>query len=166
MEYVECIDSIPQKFSDYRIAAYGWKRIADLKKNFSAYKYGFIAMSFSDEVAYIETVFKQAIHSAGYEPRIIKDKEHNNYVMPEIFAEIQKSKFVVVDVTKPNNGAYFEAGYAQALGKEVIVCCKKDVFDNPNTKPHFDIAQKSTIVWTDVDDLRERLKRRIEATVK
>lgn len=167
MEYIENV--YPQDNGLYayqRIAISGWQRIAELKKNSSVYKYGFIAMSFSDEVAYIETAFKKAIREAKYEPRIIKDKEHNNYVMPEIFAEIQKSKFVVVDVTKPNYGAYFEAGYAQALGKEVIVCCKKDVFDNPETKPHFDIAQKSTIVWTDENDLRERLKRRIEATVK
>ena len=149
----------------YRIAIDGWKRIAELKKNQSVYKYGFIAMSFSEEVAYIERIFKQAIQESGYEPRIIKDKEHNNYIMPEIFAEIQKSKFVVVDVTKQNNGAYFEAGYAQALGKEVIVCCKKEVFEDPATKPHFDIAQKATIVWEDEADLLNRLKRRIEATV-
>ena len=45
--------------------------------------------------------------------------------MPEIFYEIKQSKFVVVDVTKQNNGAYYEAGHDKALGKEVIVCCKK-----------------------------------------
>ena len=86
--------------------------------------------------------------------------------MPEIFYEIKQSKFVVVDITKQNYGAYYEAGYAQALGKEVIVCCKKSVFDNPKTKPHFDIAQKSMILWENEQDLIDRLKRRIIATVK
>lgn len=86
--------------------------------------------------------------------------------MPEIFHGIEKSKFVVVDITKQNYGAYYEAGYAQALGKEVIVCCKKEVFDNPDTKPHFDIAQKSMILWEDDQDLLNKLVRRINATVK
>lgn len=167
MEYIENV--YPDRTDIYgaqRIAISGWKRIAELKKDIAVYKQGFIAMSFAEEVKYIELIFKQAIQEAGYEPRIIRDKEYNDYIVPEIFAEIQKSKFVVVDVTKPNNGAYFEAGYAQALGKEVIVCCRKEVFDNPDTKPHFDIAQKSTIVWTDEKDLLERLKRRIKLTVK
>ena len=54
---------------------------------------------------------------------------------------------------------------AEALGKQVIVCCKKDVFDDPEGQPHFDIAQKSMIVWSDEEDLVGRLKKRIEATV-
>ena len=70
-------------------------------------------MSFDDNVKYIGDIFQQAIRQAGFEPRIIKDKEHNNYIMPEIFHEIKASKFVVVDITKPNYGAYYEAGYAQ-----------------------------------------------------
>ena len=149
----------------YRIAIDGWKRVSELMKNNTTGNYGFIAMSFDDEVKYIERSFKQAIQQAGFEPRIIKDKEHNNYIMPEIFYEIKQSKFVVVDVTKQNNGAYYEAGYAQALGKEVIVCCKKEVFDSPDKRPHFDIAQKSMIIWQDENELIERLQRRIKATV-
>lgn len=150
----------------YRIAIKGWKRISELTGSYSIQDYGFIAMSFDPSVEYIQKAFKEAINQAGYEPRIIKDKEHNNYIMPEIFHEIEQSKFIVVDITKPNYGAYYEAGYAQALGKEVIVCCKEDVFKDEDTRPHFDIVQKSMILWTDVNDLIFRLKRRIEATVK
>jgi len=168
IEYIELAQEYKQDVNKnrYRISFNGWKHIAELNKNESISNYGFIAMAFSDDVAYIERVFKQAIQEAGFEPRIIKDKEHNNYIMPEIFHEIRRSKFLVVDVTKQNYGAYYEAGYAQALGKEVIVCCKKEVFDDPQKKPHFDIAQKSMIIWTDENDLLYRLKRRIGATVK
>ena len=154
------------KLNRYRIAVKGWERISELTTRYSVQDYGFIAMSFAPEVDYIQKAFKEAINQAGYEPRIIKDKEHNNYIMPEIFQEIEQSRFIVVDITKPNFGAYYEAGYAQALGKEVIVCCKEDVFKDEDTRPHFDIAQKSMILWTDTNDLIFRLKRRIEATVK
>jgi nucleoside 2-deoxyribosyltransferase len=165
-KYIEIVIKKQDDNSTYRLTYKGWQRIAQLSKNNNVIKQGFIAMSFDVEVEYIQSIFKQAIRQAGYEPQIIKDKEHNNYIMPEIFHEIETSKFVVVDITKQNYGAYYEAGYAQGLGKEVIVCCKKDVFDNPNTRPHFDIAQKSMILWTDEQDLLSRLVRRINATVK
>ncbi len=99
---------------------------------------------------------------------VIDEKEHNNQIVPEILYEISRSKFVVVDITVPNYGAYYEAGYAQALGKEVIVCCKDSSFRSKSKKkkPHFDIDQKSMIVWKDEEELIDRLKRRIEATVK
>ena len=69
-------------------------------------------------------------------------------------------------MTFPNYGAYYEAGYAQALRKEVIICCRKKEFEERDTMPHFDIAQKSMIAWNDEQDLINRLKRRIEATVR
>ena len=165
-DYIEVVISKQDDNSIYRLTFNGWQHIAKLQQEKNIERQGFIAMSFDKEVEYIQDIFKQAIRVAGYEPQIIKDKEHNNYIMPEIFYEIEKSKFVVVDITKQNYGAYYEAGYAQALGKEVIVCCKKEVFDNPDTKPHFDIAQKSMILWKDEQDLLNRLVRRIEATVK
>ena len=166
-KYIELVpnNSNNEYVKECRITLAGWKRVAELRKTNELSKQGFIAMSFDPQVKYIEDCFKKAISEAGYKPQIIKDKEHNNYIMPEIFYEIKQSRFVVVDITKPNYGAYYEAGYAQALGKEVIVCCKQEVFDNPDTKPHFDIAQKSMIIWKDEEDLIARLKNRIIATV-
>ena len=49
-------------------------------------------------------------------------------------------------------------------GKQVIICCRKDSFEG-NERPHFDIAQKSMIVWKDEEELVERLEKRIRATV-
>ena len=99
----------------------------------------------------------------------VKDVDgKQTYVIVHPLFEISRSKFVVVDITYPNFGAYYEAGYAQALGKEVIVCCPASRFgsDDKNQRPHFDIAQKSMIVWNNEAELINRLKRRIEATVK
>lgn len=147
----------------YCISAKGWEKVSELEKAESNNQ-GFIAMSFRDETKTICDAFKAAIAKCGYIPRRIDEKEHNNQIVPEILFEISRSKFVVVDVTYPNYGAYYEAGYAEALGKEVIICCRGEVF-NSDKKPHFDIAQKSSIVWKDEEDLENRLYRRIEATV-
>lgn len=143
----------------------GWAKIDELNTNKVEINQGFIAISFSPDAEPIMEVFKDAIDEAGYIPMVISEKEHNNQIVPEIFYEIKRSKFVVVDVTYPNYGAYYEAGYGQALKKQIIVCCRKDEFDNPDSKPHFDIVQKATIIWNTKEELKENLIRRIQATV-
>ena len=45
------------------------------------------------------------------------------------------------------------------LGKPVIQLFKKDV------RLHFDIAQKNTIIWETEEEIPERLKNRIIATI-
>ncbi len=57
-------------------------------------------------------------------------------------------------------------GYAQALGKQVIICCREEEFKSQNSRTHFDFSQKLMVVWKDEEILVARLKRRIEATVK
>lgn len=151
--------------SSFVITAQGWQKIDELKKEEKVVNQAFIAMIFREEANSIREAFRRAIHEMGYMAVVLDEKEHNNQIVPEIFYEIKRSKFVVVDVTYPSYGAYYEAGYAQALDKEVIICCRRDVFDDTNKTPHFDISQKSIIVWDDEEDLVRRLKRRIEATI-
>ena len=162
---LEYVIPVPHYDMRWKIRYKGWEKIDELTKRLTEVNQGFIAMSYSEEAKPILETFRSAIKDSGYDARIIGEKEHNHQIVPEMFYEIERSKFMVVDVTLQNFGAYYEAGYAQALGKEVIVCCSKEVFDDPKRKPHFDIAQKPIIIWTDLDDLKERLIRRIQATV-
>jgi nucleoside 2-deoxyribosyltransferase len=148
------------------ISAEGWKHIESLRKKHLEVKQGFIAMSFKPEAESIRNSFKTAIKAAGFMPMVIDEKEHNHQIVPELLMEIERSKFLVLDVTYPNYGAYYEAGYALALGKEVIICCDKKVFsDYKYERPHFDIAQTSQIRWNSEEELIERLIKRIKATV-
>jgi len=149
----------------YTIHLDGWKRIDELNKKHKEINQGFCAMSFKKETQNISDSFEKAINFCGYNFRRIDQKEHNNQIVPEIFYEINRSKFIVVDVTIPNNGAYYEAGYAQALGKQVIVCCNEIIFNSKDTTPHFDISQKNMIIWKDEKELEEKLIKRIESTV-
>jgi hypothetical protein len=94
-------------------------------------------------------------------------KEHNNQIVPEILSEITKAQFLVVEISDPNYGAYYEAGIGVGKGKSVIFCCCRDHFDSSekSERPHFDVAQQSTIVWNDYDDLKSKLTKRILATI-
>lgn len=125
-------------------------------------KIAFIAMKFNGNEERIKAI-QDAIALSGYEPRIMNEYETNNWIMPEIFHQIQLSKFVVVDLSIRCDGAYYEAGYAQAIGKEVIhIYDRREEKNNPL---HFDVAQKSTVIYDDFEDLKIKLINRIAATV-
>lgn len=121
----------------------------------------FIAMSFGENMYDARKVIQNIVEKCGYNPIIIDMKEHNNQIVPEIFLEIKRSKFVIADLTEQKNGVYYEAGYAKALEKEIIYSCKSSDFQ----KIHFDIAQQNIINWENEEDLEVKLENRIEATI-
>jgi len=118
----------------------------------------FIAMWFDNSMTIAREKISKAIKDCGFNPMLIDQKEHNNQIVPEIFQEIKECSFVIADLTGQRGGVYYEAGYAEALGKMVILTCKE------SQKTHFDVAQKNTIFWDTEEDLYKRLLARIKAT--
>jgi len=142
----------------------GFKRIDELQKNQSLNsKNVFVAMSFAKNMKDAREAIRKAIQDAGYIPRIMDEIEHNNQIVPEMLFEIKQSKFVIAEFTEHNKGAYYEAGYAAGLGKEVIHICKADSF---NDGIHFDVKQINTIIWKTESELAEKLFKRINATIE
>ena len=131
----------------------------------------FIAMAFKkDWRATCDNAIIPACAACGFMARPSTDNEYNDGIMDEIITEIRRSKFVIVDFTYNNNGAYFEAGYAQGLGREIIRLCKKDWFEGHDEKGnknrlHFDIQHYNIILWDNHADLLKKLKARIRATI-
>lgn len=141
----------------------GWQRVDELQKTSSENsKTVFVAMSFADDMIEVKEKIKSAIIDCGYIPMVINEKEYNRQIVPEILYEIRQSKFVVAELTNHNNGAYYEAGYAFALGKEVIHLCKDESFEQD---AHFDVKQVNTIRWKTPEDLEQKLIKRIKATI-
>ncbi|AWX59047.1 hypothetical protein AB432_030135 [Brevibacillus brevis] len=121
----------------------------------------FIAMSFADELREAGRYICDSIKAAGYEPILMHQKEHNEWIVPEIIYEIKRSLFVVADFTGQKNGVYYEAGFSKALDKVVIMTCRKDSFNDVN----FDTSQINHIVWENENDLYEKLLTRIVKTI-
>ena len=137
----------------------GYARVDELQKNTANGRSVLVAMSFRNTKDLREAI-RKGITDAGYEAVFIDEVQHNDFITPELLKHIRDSKFVVVDLTHQNNGAYFEEGYAMGLGKPVIQLCKSGV------SLHFDIAQKNTIMWETENDIPERLCNRIKATIQ
>ena len=141
------------------ITPIGYQRIDKLQSDNGEGRNALVAMKFGDDTKNLREAIKLGIRDAGYNPILIGEVEHNELITPELLSYIRKSKFVVVDLTHQNNGAYFEEGYAMGVGKPVIQLCKS------GTTLHFDIAQKNTIIWDTEADIPLRLKNRIKATI-
>ena len=62
--------------------------------------------------------------------------------------KIRDAKFVIADLTHDNNGAYWEAGYAEGLGKPVVYICEKTKFEDKNNGTHFDVNHCTTLSMT------------------
>ena len=127
----------------------------------------FVAMWFApsmDEV--YEDGIKPAIEAAGYEAVRIDQQDFVGPVVDEIVAEIRKSRFVVADFTTSKKagargGVYYEAGFTQGLGIDVIHTCRK----GSEQDLHFDTSHLNHLIWEDTEDLRGRLQKRIEAVL-
>lgn len=141
------------------IAPDGYSRIEELQKNTSYGRKVLVAMKFGEDTKNLREAIRKGISDAGYNAVFIDEVQHNDFITPELLKHIRDSKFVVVDLTHQNNGAYFEEGYAMGIGKAVIQLCQKD------THLHFDIAQKNTIMWDSENDIPEQLTNRIIATI-
>lgn len=137
----------------------GYARVDELQKNTANGRSVLVAMSFRNTKDLREAI-RKGITDAGYDAVFIDEVQHNEFITPELLKHIRDSKFVVVDLTHKNNGAYFEEGYAMGLGKPVIQLCHSGV------TLHFDIAQKNTIIWKEENDIPERLCNRIKATIQ
>lgn len=172
-QYVEFVSV--GKDSEIIILPEGWKRIDQFELENKNNKDVFVAMSFDEKTEETRKCIKEAIQNAGYSAKFMDEIIHNKQIVPEMFRLIRECRFLIMDITEPNYGAYYEAGYAKGLGKEVIISCKKETYNREFTgeekkyekylKPHFDIAQTNTLLWEDYEDYKNALEKWIKAII-
>jgi hypothetical protein len=147
----------------------GWARVEELLRSANGSRKGFMAMKFGDPQldAVFREYFKPAVHQAGFELMRLDDAPRAGLIDDRLRLEIRTSRFMVADLSHTNAGAYWEAGFAEGLGRPVIYTCRKDVFDDPKTKPHFDTNHYLTVVWDPADPAAaaEQLKTVIRVTL-
>ena len=56
---------------------------------------------------------------------------------------------MIADITHENRGVYFEAGYAEGIGRPVIYTCRTDTFKPETGHPHFDVNHHLHVTWDD-----------------
>ncbi len=152
---------------ELRLSFEGWEYYHELKKGAVDSRKAFMAMEYGHpelEIIYND-VPKPAVEQTGFELFILPEKPKAGLIDDSLRVEIQTSRFLIADLTHENAGAYWEAGYAEGLGKPVIYTCKKKKFEKEKT--HFDTNHHLTIPWDNEnpDEAAEKLKATIRATL-
>jgi hypothetical protein len=146
----------------YALTVKGWERVGELQHLRPESRQTFVAMWFDTQMdeAYKKGI-EPAIRDARYDPKRVDLAQFNGKIDDYIVAEIRRSRFLVVDVTGHRPAVYFEAGFAMGLGIPVIFTCHEDHLEGCC----FDTRQHNHIAWEAPEDLRVKLRNRIEATI-
>ena len=135
--------------TDIKLTLSGWESFESFKHSDSKNKIGFLAMQYGEDE--LEKIVREHI-----KPRIEAELGFKLYDMRDIAKagviddimrnQIRDSAFILADLTHENSGAYWEAGYAEGLGKPVIYLCEQKKFDE--VKTHFDTNHSTTVPWS------------------
>jgi hypothetical protein len=144
-----------------RLTASGWQRVDDLRRAHISSKYAFFARQFQNsdlDRVYAECL-APAVRQTGYELRIVPQQA--GLIDALIEDAIRRCRFLIADLSDNNGGAYWEAGFAEGLGKPVIYICRADV------KTHFDTNHRHTVRWdlSSLSATAEKLKAVIRNTL-
>ena len=146
-------------FHSVTLSLEGWEKYEEEKRGGFSGNYGFIASKFNDPDldTFVNEVVKPAVKEIGYELVDMRDVARAGVIDNIMRTQIRDAAFVVADLTHDNLGAYWEAGYAEGLGKPVIYICERTKFEEAST--HFDTNHCTTVPWSsdDPDGFRREL---------
>jgi hypothetical protein len=89
---------------------------------------------------YLKSTFNIEIYRAD-------DFRDNDIIVQTIYNLIEESEFIIADTTLENKNAFYELGYASAIGKEIIMIQDKSV----EQRLFFDRAHIRTIMYDAAD---------------
>jgi len=126
----------------------GWERYEQEKRGRFAGNYGFVALKFGDAILdpFMRDHVKPAVKAQlAYDLIDMRDASKAGIIDNLMREKIRDAAFVLVDLTHENSGAYWEAGYAEGLGKPVLYICERAKFEAAKT--HFDTNHLTTVLW-------------------
>jgi hypothetical protein len=142
----------------------------------------FIAMSFRESKT-LESIYKaieeaiglynKAHPNAPLSPMRIDKQDGPSYEIPaRVFNEIDQSRLIIADLTDEKQNVYCEVGYAKAKGIPFILTFqgKKETSSGDPKSPvankvHFDLAPYRYIEYDNPLDLRDKLKKELDAWI-
>ncbi len=147
-----------------RLRMAGWLRYEVLKQGHVESRKVLMAMKFGDAELdqVVKECFSPAVSRAGFELRPITDSQPAGLIDDQLRVALRTSRFVVADLTHGNNGAYWEAGFAEGLGRPVVYTCREAEWKQRAS--HFDTNHLVTVIW-DTANL-EKASAQLTATIR
>ena len=150
--------------SNASLTAAGWRWYHEIGRHRKT-NIAFMAMPFSQPrlSKLVSDHFIPAVRDVGFRLMRMDEDPQAGVIDNRMRAEIRRCRFLICDITHNNEGAIWEAGFAEGLGKPVIYTCEQSAIDGA----HFDIRNSHIIPWTYEDPSRagEDLKATIRNTL-
>ncbi len=118
----------------------------------------FVVMSFSDNPQYrdLYASIQRVCCEFDYDAKRVDESNLSKRIVPEITRQVRQSAFVIADVTEQKANVFYELGFADGVGEEVILVARK------GTELPFDINDVPIIFWDSFSDFETELKKRVQ----
>lgn len=139
--------------SNASLSAAGWRWYQEVGRHKKT-NIAFMAMPFN-EPKLSELVldhFVPAVRDTGFRLTRMDEDPQAGVIDNRMRAEIRRCRFLICDITHNNEGAVWEAGFAEGLGKAVIYTCEQSALAGA----HFDIRNSQIIPWAYENPFRAR----------
>jgi len=142
----------------------GWKFYQEIRHGRTSSNKVFIAMEYGhDELdRFVERTIKPSLDEIGMDLVRLDESLKPGLIDIQLRHEIETCAVFLADLSHENAGAYWEAGYADGLGKPVIYLCNREKFEQDGT--HFDTNHHFTVIWDQNDP--EKVASQLKAAIK
>ncbi len=120
----------------------------------------FTVMPFTPEYRDVFASYRDVCKEFGFDAVRTDELDTNERIVQTIIEGIRTSAFVITDVSEIKPNVFYELGFAQGFGKQVIVTARK------GTTLPFDISDVPVILWDGQENLKEQLRKRIRAVAQ
>jgi hypothetical protein len=152
LEYEQVLKSLSTDWNDFA------NRTVSLVEKIVTSPSVFVIMSFKPTKSYLDlyTSIKRVCDKYEYIARRVDESNVLKRIVPEITKQVKQCAFVIADVTEERPNVFYELGFADGIGKEVILVAKE------GTKLPFDINDVPVLFWDSFTEFEEELTKRVE----
>ena len=122
--------------------------------------YAFVAMAIDPDNPELEDVLdaiKEGAVRCGIQAERVDKVQSNDRITDIILDSIKKAEYVIVDITNSQPNVFYEAGFAQGIGKTPIFIAKD------GAKLEFDLKDYPVIFFKNLKQLKDDLEARLRA---
>src|SRR3954469_15216814 len=122
--------------------------------------YAFIAMAMDPQNPQLDDVLdaiKDGAMRSSVVAERIDEKSTNEPITRRMLKAIEEAEYVVMDLTNPRPNVYYEAGYAQGMGKTPVYVARQ------GAEIPFDVRDYPVILYPNMRELKSSLAERLES---